>query len=93
MIYIFLCLVIFARISNSNKILPTSNLKSPDYFNVSLDQSKSNNVFFTDQDEIRFLAIGDWGSGKKGKKMFQLLEVIHYVVHTFQSSFCQSKSL
>ena len=69
MIYIFLCLVIFARISNSNKILPTSNLKSPDYFNVSLDQSKSNNVFFADQDEIRFLAIGDWGSGKKGKNV------------------------
>ena len=69
MIFIFLCLVIFARISNSNKILPTSNLKSPDYFNVSLEQSKSNNVFFADQDEIRFLAIGDWGSGKKGKKI------------------------
>ena len=68
MIYIFLCLVIFARISNSNKILPITNLKSLDYFNVSLDQSKSNNVFFADQDEIRFLAIGDWGSGKKEKK-------------------------
>ena len=73
MIYIFLCLVIFARISNSSKILPTANLKSLDYFNVSLDQSKSNNVFFADQDEIRFLAIGDWGSGKKGKKCFNYL--------------------
>ena len=67
MIYIFLFLVIFGSISNANKILPTLNLKRPDYLNMSLEQSKSNDIFFADQDEVRFVAIGDWGSGKNEK--------------------------
>ena len=67
MIYIFLFLVIFGSISNANKILPTLNLKRADYLNMSLEQSKSNDIFFADQDEVRFVAIGDWGSGKNEK--------------------------